>query len=407
MNEVSEDCPESCPDDYKPVCGSDGKSYQNECHLLTTKCLEKKPDLRVQSNGECSCLKPCTREYKPVCGSDGVTYGNECQLETEACQNPDKEIYVVRPGECPEDLNDDCPEVCTMDYSPVCGTDQITYNNECGLKVKKCNQNLTDLEIAYEGVCREDEEAEIETEECPKRCPFDYSPVCASNGQTYDNECKFKFEKCTSGDTSLEIVARQACDEDEVTTEVPTLDYDENSCGFDEFQCSSGVCIPLAKQCNGIEECPDGKDEFGCLNMFQCNDGTTIDRSKVCDANGFPDCPDGEDENNCIMETPSLCDPLDDFTCKNGECTDFANKCDGKFDCSDESDEFNCQDETTLEPELGLDDDESFDYDEGYFDPNAGAVVTPSDSTVQYDYNLIDEVFYDQDDEYDDAWYNN
>ena len=65
---------------------------------------------------------------------------------------------------------------------------------------------------------------------------------------------------------------------------------------------------------------------------FQCNEGTILEMSKVCD--GFPDCPDGEDENDCLVnqglvETISFCDPLDDFTCKNGECTDFVNKCDG------------------------------------------------------------------------------
>ena len=33
---------------------------------------------------------------------------------------------------------------------------------------------------------------------------------------------------------------------------------------------------------------------------------------------------------------------MDEFTCKNGECIDITKFCDGKNDCTDESDEFNC-----------------------------------------------------------------
>ena len=45
----------------------------------------------------------------------------------------------------------ECP-VCDLHYAPVCGSNGITYNNECLLKKASCTMEK-DIEIAGNGPC--------------------------------------------------------------------------------------------------------------------------------------------------------------------------------------------------------------------------------------------------------------
>lgn len=58
--------------------------------------------LCVERGGKPVCECPiCPSEFDPVCGSDGISYGNECKLRLEACQHR-RDISVLYPGLCSE-----------------------------------------------------------------------------------------------------------------------------------------------------------------------------------------------------------------------------------------------------------------------------------------------------------------
>ncbi|XP_009575690.1 PREDICTED: double-headed protease inhibitor, submandibular gland-like [Fulmarus glacialis] len=136
----------------------------------------------------------CPRDYEPVCGTDSVTYPNECSLCKEMFRN--RALDKKHDGRC---VKLDCTGYlksssggampCTLEYMPICGTNGVTYKNTCNF----CNAvaNGLDIDLRNIGECSQQRIDCNEQKGSNLFCTADYNPLCGSDGRTYGNKCQF------------------------------------------------------------------------------------------------------------------------------------------------------------------------------------------------------------------------
>lgn len=175
-----------------PVCGSDGHTYDSQCHLLRYSCLTS-ANVSKLNDGFCSqsSQSPVTsRDSGKSCGQESCPFGGTCVASASkaiACK---------------------CDQCLSEPLSPVCSNIGVTFKSECEMRRHAC-EHRTHLHITHTGHCRGCESincshyGRCELNEygqaechCPKVCIRVESPVCGSDGQTFENECELKVKAC-------------------------------------------------------------------------------------------------------------------------------------------------------------------------------------------------------------------
>ncbi|VBB29084.1 unnamed protein product [Acanthocheilonema viteae] len=314
------ECRSFCNRAGPAVCGTDNVSYLSECHLAVRSCLaraEEKSEIRVKQIGACEKRNPC-EDLR--CGP-----GEQCVISENG------KGYISAHCVCPEQCDDFGDSV---ESSPVCSNDGIDYPSLCHLRAHACKTKHNES-VKYYGkcdpckdficsagtICKVTADRRVECR-CSQQCAMHSDPVCATDGNTYENECLMSVSACRH-DKEILIYHKGRCKEDNPCKLIHCSDLE--TCHIQENGTATCECIqycpPVTKPVCSINgktyenECVMRRS--ACLSKIHnavrhtgpcgfgvCTGYDGCGPSEVCiDRNGHPVC----ECESCDLQLNEVC----------------------------------------------------------------------------------------------------
>lgn len=207
-NPDSEECRQqqncSCSESVdEPVCSTNGTVFKNKC---SSDCQKAKVRWKCGKRSQAACANECaaaaaggdgggctcSAANAPVCSKEGKVFTNSCKAQC-ARAGVRWRCGWRSSGRCKEDCLEAANQStwngcsCSKAFSPVCATNGKVYSNNCYAKCKGATKRFQcGLLRDCEGDCKA-----LTKPGCS--CHPSYAPVCGKNGKLYDNGC---FAKC-------------------------------------------------------------------------------------------------------------------------------------------------------------------------------------------------------------------